>query len=258
MLKVRVIPTILMNNFSVVKGVSFNSWRVVGTLLPLIKIYNRREVDELVLLDIAASNEKREPDYEIIKDISSECFVPLTVGGGISHIDHVTKLLRAGADKVCINSFAYINSSLITEVASLYGNQCVVVGIDALKLEDGSYECVRNSGTIKTGIKVDEWAKYVEEIGAGEIIITSIQNDGNMNGYDIELIKLVTEAVNIPVIASGGAGNFNHFYEAILEAKASAVAAASIFSFTQQTPKEVKDYLASKDIPVRNINIEKV
>lgn len=251
MLKVRVIPTLLFKDVGLVKGVAFNSWRRVDTVLPAIKVYNRREVDELILLDISASADNREPDYKEIEEFSKECFVPFTVGGGIKTIEHIKKLLRSGADKVSINSEAYDNINLIKEASDIFGRQCIVVSIDAKRHDDGNYYCYSHCGRKFINKKAEEWAKTVEANGAGEILITSIENDGTMNGYDLELIKKISDSVDIPVIASGGAGSYEDMYKAINYSKADAVAAASIFHFTEQTPKCAKDYLSSKGIPVR-------
>lgn len=250
MLKVRVIPTLLYKDVGLVKGIGFNSWRRVDTVLPAIKVYNMREVDELILVDIAASDEGREPDYEMIKDFSRECFVPFCVGGGIRRIDQVKNLLRSGADKVAINTAAYDNINIITEAARIFGSQCVVSSIDC-KLVDGRYHCFSHSGKIDTGRELEDWVVDVSNAGAGEILITSIENDGTMNGYDIDMIRIVSERVEIPVIASGGAGCYEDMRQAIVEGGASAVAAASIFHFTEQTPKEAKEYLYQKGINTR-------
>ena len=251
MLKVRIIPTLLWKDFGLVKGIGFDSWRRVGTVLPAIKVYNTREVDELILVDITATGEAREPDYESVAEFSAECFVPLTVGGGIRNLDHITRLLHAGADKVSINSAAHENPTLITEAANRFGAQCIVVSMDARRLPDGRHECFSHSGTKPTGKAPAAWAREVEALGAGEILLTSIERDGTMQGYDLELIQQVTAAVRIPVIASGGAGNYEHMAAAIQAGRASAVAAASLFHFTQQTPLEAKHYLAKLGIPVR-------
>lgn len=255
MLKVRIIPTLLWKQVGLVKGVGFDSWRRIGTLMPAVKVYNTREVDELVLLDITATDEDREPDYETVADISAECFVPLTVGGGIRSIDAVRKMLRAGADKISINSAAYDAPSLIQDSADRFGSQCIVVSIDARRKNDGSFECYSRSGTRPTGREPGAWAREVERLGAGEILITSIDRDGTMQGYDLALIRRVAESVSIPVIASGGAGSYQHLFDAINGAGASAVAAASIFHFTEQTPLEAKRFLGSRNIPVRNSSI---
>jgi len=254
MLKTRIIPTLLWKDVGLVKGMKFDSWRRVGTVLPAIKVYNTREVDELILVDITATREGNEPDYDSIVDFTAECFVPLTVGGGVKNLQQIKKLLRAGADKVAINSAAYQAPDLIQNAANLFGKQCIVVSIDARQLATGLYECYSHAGTQATGKSPDVWAKTVETLGAGEILLTSIDRDGTMQGYDLELIRSVTESVNIPVIASGGAGSYDDMYQAIA-ARASAVAAASIFHFTEQTPLEAKKYLESKGIATRKVNI---
>lgn len=251
MLKARIIPTILWKDLGIVKGVGFNSWRRVGSLLPAIKVYNTRQVDELMLLDITATEQDRQPDYEVIDEISSECFVPLTVGGGVSHVDHIKKLLRVGADKVALNTACYKNPEIVNKGSALFGKQCIVVSIDVYKHASGEYECYMQNGKIPTGKHPVEWAREMEHRGAGELLITSILNDGAMVGYDIELTRNVTETVNIPVISSGGAGQYQDFYEALTVGGASAVAAASIFHFTEQTPLEAKQYLRERGIPVR-------
>jgi imidazole glycerol-phosphate synthase subunit HisF len=255
LLKIRVIPTLLWKNVGLVKGVSFNSTRRIGSVLPAIKVYNNREVDELILMDISASEEMRDPDYESISEFSAECFVPLTVGGGISNLEQIKQLLRAGADKICINTAAFTQPELIQEASSHFGSQCIVVSIDARCNDEGLYECFSHSGTKRTGKEPGEWAQEMERLGAGEILITSIERDGSMDGYDLRLIQRIVDCVNIPVIAAGGAGNYQHFQEAIQVSGAAAVAAASMFHFTEQTPKEAKKYLGDLGIPVRNINM---
>ena len=255
MLKIRVIPTLLWKNVGLVKGVSFNSWRRIGTLMPALKVYNTREVDELILVEISATTEGYEPDYQSIEELAAECFVPLTVGGGIRTTEHIRKLLLAGADKVCINSAAYEVPELIAQGAKRFGSQCIVVSIDARKRQDGSYECFSHSGSRSTQKEPGEWAQTVEALGAGEILITSIDKDGTMEGYDMELIKRVTDCVRIPVIASGGAGSYQDMVQAVVLGKASAIAAASIFHFTHATPLEAKQFLAHKGIAVRDIRV---
>ena len=254
MLKVRIIPTLLWKDVGLVKGVAFDSWRRVGSILPAIKVYNTRQVDELILLDITATEDDREPDYQTIEDLSAECFVPLTVGGGVKEIGQIKALLRAGADKVAINTAAYENPGLIIEASQIFGKQCIVVSIDVRKNTDGKYECYSNCGAKATGREPIAWAKEVEALGAGEILITSVERDGTMEGYDLELLKSVSAAVRIPVIASGGAGNYEDAYQALTTGQASAVAMASIFHFTEQTPLEVKKYLGERGLPVRDIN----
>ena len=251
MLKVRIIPTLLWKNFGLVKGIGFDSWRRVGPVLPAIKVYNTRDVDELVLVDITASRDESEPDVDSVHDFADECFVPFTVGGGITNIEQIQHLLRAGADKISINSAAYANPLFVEHAAKRFGSQCVVASIDVRRLEDGSYRCFSHSGSATTGRRPEEWAKELEDRGAGEILITSIDRDGTMQGYDLALIERIAKVVNLPVIASGGAGNYEHLRQAIQEAGASAVAAASIFHFTEQTPAEAKKVLAAAGIPVR-------
>lgn len=250
MLKVRVIPTLLWKEHGLVKGVRFDSWRRVGTVMPAVKVYNTREVDELVLVDIDATRRSEPPDYDVIEEIANECFVPLTVGGGVNSLEVVRQLLFHGADKIAINSAAYGSPSLIRAASDRYGAQCIVVSIDARRTPDGKLECVSHSGTRPLGRDPVEWATEVERLGAGEILLTSTDRDGTMEGYDIDLITRIAEAVKIPVIASGGAGKYEHMYEAI-KSGAAAVAAASIFHFTEQTPREAKRFLKERGIPVR-------
>jgi cyclase len=225
-------------------------------MMPAIKVYNTRQVDELIVLDITATLEGRDPDYESINEFSAECFVPLTVGGGVRNLEDIKNLLRAGADKVAINSAAYDNPQLIRETAEKYGSQCIVVSIDARKTAGANYECFSRCGTRPTGKSVDSWAREVEQLGAGEILLTSIERDGTMQGYDLDLINMVTRNAGIPVIASGGAGSYQDMYDAISVGKCSAVAAASIFHFTQQTPMEAKKFLSANRIAVRNVNVQ--
>lgn len=251
MLKVRVMPTLLFKNFGLVKGICFDSWRLIGSVMQAIKVYNMREVDELVFLDISATRDGRSPDFETVDEIADECFMPLTVGGGVRSIDDVGRLLQVGADKVAINTAAIQAPELIRLVAEKYGSQCVVASIDAKKLPNGSYDVFTHAGTQAAGQDPVTIAKGVEALGAGEILITSIDRDGTMEGYDIELIRDVSNAVAIPVIASGGAGNYEHMASAIIQGKASAVAAASIFHFTQQTPLEAKRFLRAQGINTR-------
>ena len=253
MLKTRVIPTLLWKNFGLVKGVGFDSWRRVGPILPAIKVYNQREVDELIFLDIEAHKDDDLLDYELITDFSQECFIPLTVGGGITDLDQVQRLLRVGADKVTINTANYTHPILITEIAKKHGTQSIVASIDAKR--DGHsncWKCYSHSGRILTNKEPHTWAKELEDRGAGEILITSIDQDGTLSGYDLGLIEAVVAAVNIPVIASGGAGTYQHMIDAVLIAGANAVAAASMFHFTDQTPAAAKLSLEAAGINVRH------
>ncbi|MFZ2542063.1 MAG: imidazole glycerol phosphate synthase cyclase subunit [Gallionella sp.] len=251
MLKIRVIPTLLWKNFGLVKGIGFDSWRRVGPVLPTIKVYNSRDVDELVLVDITASLEGNPPDHDSVSDFSEECTVPFTVGGGITNLEQIAALLHAGADKVTINTTAYSNPNLIETAANRFGAQCVVVSIDAKRLADRRYSCFSHSATIDTARTPAEWAKEVANRGAGEILLTSIDRDGTMLGYDMELVEQVARAVDVPVIASGGAGSYQHMIDVVRNAGASAVAAASIFHFTEQTPAGAKNAMQVAGIPVR-------
>lgn len=250
MLKVRVIPTLLWKQFGLVKGVGFDSWRRVGPVLPAIKVYNQREVDELVLVDIIAHQSDEDPDFESIDEFGQDCFVPLTVGGGISNLAQVQHLLRAGADKVSLNTVCYRQPGLINDIARRHGTQCVVASID-VRSQDGGWLCYGHAGRQATGREVVAWARELQDRGAGEILITSIERDGTLQGYDLALIEAVVSAVQIPVIASGGAGNYQHMVEAVTQAGASAVAAASMFHFTEQTPAGAKTALAAAGVPVR-------
>ena len=252
MLKVRVIPTLLWKQFGLVKGAGFDSWRRVGPVLPAIKVYNQREVDELVLVDIVAHQSEDDLDYDSIDEFGQDCFVPLTVGGGITRIEQVQRLLRAGADKVSVNTAAYSRPELVSEIAKRHGAQCVVASIDVRKdSAGGGWRCFSHAGQQPTGREVCEWAREFEDRGAGEILITSIERDGTLQGYDLALIEAVVSAVKIPVIASGGAGTYQHMVDAVKQAGASAVAAASMFHFTEQTPAGAKVAMQAAGISVR-------
>jgi cyclase len=250
-LKVRIIPTLLWKGFGLVKGVAFNSWRRVGTVLPSLKVYNARDVDELMLLDITASPEQRPPDHEAVADFSDECSVPFTVGGGITDLQQIVALLRAGADKISVNTAALANPALVDQAASRFGSQCVVTSIDARRHDNGEYSVFSHSGTRDTRRSPSEWAREMADRGAGEILLTSIDRDGTMQGYDLDLVQQIASCVDIPVIASGGAGNYQHMVDVIQQAGASAVAAASMFHFTEQTPAGAKAALQMASIPVR-------
>ncbi len=251
MLKLRVIPTLLYRDYGLIKGVAFDSWRHVGSLIQAVRVYNLRDVDELVFLDIAATREGRGPDFELVDDFADDCRMPLTVGGGVRSLDDVSRLLGVGADKVAVNTAAVEAEGLIGDIARRFGSQCVVVSIDFRLHADGRREVFTRSGTQATGLDPAQLARRAEELGAGEILLTSIDRDGTMAGYDVDAIRQVADAVSIPVIASGGAGEYAHMLRAVSEGHASAVAAASIFHFTQQTPVEAKKYLAAGGLPVR-------
>ena len=251
MLKIRVMPTLLFKNFGLVKSVQFDSWRRIGSVMQAVKVYNLREVDELVFLDISATPDGHPPDFETVDEIADECFMPLTVGGGVRSVADVRRLLQVGADKVAINTAAVQNPELIQAAAQQFGSQCVVISIDVKQQSNGTYEVLTHAGTQPTGKDPGIWAKEVESLGAGEILLTSIDRDGTMTGYDTELTKNISHAVSIPVIASGGAGSYQDMASVLLEGRASAVAAASIFHFTQQTPLEAKHFLNGLGLNVR-------
>ena len=251
MLKTRVMPTLLYGTHSLVKGVAFDAWRPVGTPLPAIKVYNRREVDELVFLDITATRERRRPDFALIDDLADECFVPFTVGGGIRSVDDVRDLLQVGADKIAINTAAFTTPELIRHASESFGAQCIVASIDVLRHSDGRLEAYASSGTEPTGLGPVEHARRMESLGAGEIMLTSVDRDGTMSGYDVDLVRQISAAVSIPIIASGGAGSYEDMATVLRDGGASAVAAASMFHFTEQTPKEAKSYLREQGFSVR-------
>ncbi|HVZ01632.1 MAG TPA: imidazole glycerol phosphate synthase cyclase subunit [Dongiaceae bacterium] len=249
--KTRVMPTLLFRDVGLVKGVRFDSWRRTGSALQAIKVYNMREVDELVFLDIRATPDGRAPDFAQIDELADECFMPMTVGGGVRNVDHVGRMLAVGADKVALNTAALERPKLIDDAARQYGSQCIVISIDVLRHPDGKVEVISKCGTERTGRDPVEWAREVEAAGAGEILLTSVDRDGTFEGYDVPLTRAVAEAVKIPVIASGGCGNYAHMAAVLRDGKATAVAAASIFHFTEQTPREAKLYLKQQGFNVR-------
>jgi len=251
MLKLRIIPTLLYKSEQLVKGQGFDSWRRVGSAMQAVKVYNLREVDELIFVDISATNEDRSPDFAMIDELADECFMPLTVGGGVRSVEHVRDLLKVGADKVAIGTAALEDVSLVGQVARRFGSQCVVVSIDFRRLPDGRAVVCTHSGTRATERDPVELAREVARLGAGEILLTSIERDGTMTGYDVELTRRVCDAVDIPVIASGGAGSYDHMVEVVRDGHASAVAAGAIFHFTEQTPIEAKRHLVRHGIAAR-------
>lgn len=251
MLKKRIIPCLDVKEGRVVKGINFVDITDAGDPVEMAKFYDQEGADELVFLDITASHEKRDTMIEVVRQTARQVFIPFTVGGGIKNIDDMRNILRAGADKVSINSPAIRNKGLITEGARIFGSQCIVVAIDAKKNENGIYEAYINGGRINTGIEVVSWAKEAESLGAGEILLTSMDRDGTKDGYDIELTRMVSEAVSIPVIASGGVGNLEHLYEGLVEGKAQAALAASIFHYGTYSIREAKKYLIDKGVDIR-------
>ena len=250
MLKNRVIPCLDVKNGRVVKGINFVNLKDAGDPVEQAKIYSDGGADEICFLDITASNENRETIYEVVKETSKKCFVPLTVGGGVRSVEDINKLLNCGADKVSINTAAVQNSKVVIESSKKFGSQCIVVAIDAKKRND-SWEIFTHGGRNETGINAIEFSKQMEENGAGELLITSMDRDGTQIGYDIELMRNISSIVNIPIIASGGVGNLDHLVDGIKLGNASAVLAASIFHYGKHSVIEAKQYLESKGIPVR-------
>ena len=252
MLTKRIIPCLDVHGGRVVKGVNFVNLQDAGDPVEIAKAYDKAGADELVFLDITASSDNRNTVVEMVRKVAEQVFIPFTVGGGIRTVDDFKMLLREGADKISINSSAINNPKLISEAALKFGSQCVVVAIDAKKRSDGSgWNIYKNGGRIDMEIDAIWWAKEVTRLGAGEILLTSMDCDGTKAGYDIELTKAVCEAVSIPVIASGGAGTMEHFYDALTKGGADAALAASLFHFKELEIKEVKKYLQEKGLAVR-------
>lgn len=252
MLSKRIIPCLDVDKGRVVKGVNFVNLIDAGDPVEVAKIYNKSLADEIVFLDITASHEGRDTIVDVVRSTAEQIFIPLTVGGGIRTIDDFRTILRAGADKVAVNSAACKRPDLINEAAEKFGSQCVVVAMDAKRNEErDSWDIYINGGRINTGMDAIEWAIEAEKRGAGEILLTSMDCDGTKAGYDVLLTKKISERVNIPVIASGGAGNMQHFEEVLTDGKADAALAASLFHFKEIDILELKEYLSDCDIPVR-------
>lgn len=248
----RIIPCLDCKNGRVVKGTNFVNLRDAGDPVEVAAAYDKAGADEVVFLDITATSDDRNTTVDLVRRVAEKVFIPFTVGGGIRTVEDFKLLLREGADKISINSAAINNPTLISEAADKFGSQCVVVAIDAKRRADGSgFDVYRSGGRINTGLDAIEWAKRACELGAGEILLTSMDGDGTKAGYDLLLTKSITEVVNIPVIASGGAGAMEHFYDAFDKANADAVLAASLFHYKEMEIMELKKYLRERDIPVR-------
>lgn len=248
----RIIPCLDVNNGRVVKGVNFVDLRDAGDPVEVAKVYDKEGADELVFLDITASSDARNTVVDMVEQVAENVFIPFTVGGGIRTVEDFRTILRAGADKISINSSALNTPDLISDAAYKFGSQCVVVAIDAKKRADGSgWNVYKNGGRIDTGRDAVEWAMEAERRGAGEILLTSMDGDGTKAGYDLNVTRQIADAVSIPVIASGGAGEMSHFYDAFSEGHADAALAASLFHYKELTIREVKEYLRDKGIPVR-------
>ncbi|MFA4837486.1 MAG: imidazole glycerol phosphate synthase subunit HisF [Dehalococcoidia bacterium] len=266
MLTKRVIPCLDVTGGRVVKGVSFVQLRDAGDPVDLAAFYDREGADELVFLDITASSDARNIMIEVVERVSAQVFIPLTVGGGLRSVEDIRQILEAGADKVSLNTAAVLNSEIISEGAAKFGNQCIVVAIDAKRVqksavgkgrlgldENSRWEVYTHGGRKPTGIDALKWAREAVRLGSGEILLTSMDSDGHQDGYDLELTCAVSEAVNVPVIASGGAGKFEHFYDAVVRGKADAVLAASLFHYGTLSIRQVKEYLKGQGIPVRDV-----
>ena len=251
MLKKRIIPCLDINNGRVVKGINFVNLIDAGDPAEQAKIYNDQGADEICFLDISASHENRNTMLEVVKKTTENCFVPLTVGGGVRTIEDINNLLLAGADKVSINTAAVTNENLITESAQRFGSQCIVVAVDAKKINNDKWEVFTHGGRKPTGKDVLKFVQKMEAFGAGEILLTSMDRDGTKKGYDLDLTKKISNSVNIPVIASGGVGSLEHMHQGFKIGKASAVLAASIFHFGEYSIQDAKKYLDSKGITVR-------
>ncbi len=248
----RIIPCLDVNNNRVVKGINFVNLKDAGDPVQVAKAYDRAGADEVVFLDITASSDARNTVVDMVRKVAQNVFIPFTVGGGIRTIDDFKAILREGADKISVNSAAINNPNLVAQAADKFGSQCVVVAIDAKRRPDGTgWNIYKNGGRIDTGIDALWWAKKVNELGAGEILLTSMDCDGTKEGYDIELTRAVCEAVTIPVIASGGAGTKEHFYDVLTEGKADAALAASLFHYNELEIGELKNYLNDKGVSVR-------
>ena len=247
----RIIPCLDVKDGRVVKGTNFVGLRDAGDPVELAAIYDKELADELIFLDITASNEERNTMVQMVEKTASQVFIPFTVGGGIRTVEDIRKMLKAGADKVSLNTAAIKNPNLIAEGAKRFGSQCIVLAVDARQSGLDSWEVYINGGRTPTGLDVLEWIKTATDLGAGEILLTSMDNDGVKDGYDIPLTRAVSEAVKVPVIASGGAGKLEHFYDVLTLGKADAVLAASVFHFGQFTVGQVKEYLKSRGVEVR-------
>ena len=248
---IRIIPCLDVNNARVVKGVNFIDLTDAGDPVEQAQIYYEGGADEICFLDITASHEKRKAMLDVIKKTTQNCFIPITVGGGVGNLEDISNLLLSGADKVSINTAAVRNMSFINEASKKFGAQCIVVAVDAKKVSDRKWEIFTHGGRNATGIDAIEFAKKAQDNGAGEILLTSMDKDGTKSGYDLKLLKQITSSLSIPVIASGGVGKLDHLYQGVSLGGANALLAASIFHFGELTIKEVKEYLKSKNIQVR-------
>jgi cyclase len=251
MITKRIIPCLDVKEGRVVKGMNFVALRDAGDPVELASVYDKEIADELVFLDITASCEERNTMVQVVEQTAAQVFIPFTVGGGIRSVEDIRKMLKAGADKVSLNTAAIKNPELIAEGARRFGCQCIVLAVDARRMATDRWEVYINGGRTPTGLDVLEWVKKATALGAGEILLTSMDKDGTKDGYDIPLTRAVSENVDVPVIASGGAGELKHFYDVLTAGKADAVLAASVFHYSQFTVRQVKEYLKSRNVEVR-------
>ncbi len=251
MLKIRLIPCIILKGDLIVQSYFFKRYLPIGNVSSAIEFFVNWDVDEIIILDIEASKEKRPPQLEIIREAAQKCFVPLTIGGGIRSIETINDVLRSGADKICINSYAVEKPEFIRESAEIFGSQCITVSMDVKKVNNNDYEVFINNGRKSTGLSPVDWAKKIEKYNAGEILLNSIDRDGSRKGYDLELLIIVSSIVNIPVIACGGVGKVEHLADGIIKGRCQAVAAANIFQHTEHSTIAAKSHLNKSGVDVR-------
>ena len=251
MLKRRLIATLLCRNGRIVQSINFNHTNVIGNAITAVDFFNTWAVDEIVILDVSRSKDSRKEFYDIIEGLSERCFVPLTVGGWITDPEDIRTLLKLGADKVIINTHAYEGNGFIEKVSHIFGSQCIVVSIDVKTNAIGHYEVFVDRGREPTGLDPLKWAKEMEERGSGEIYLTSIDRDGSRSGYDLELTRMVSQSIDLPVIASGGVGNWGHMVDGVVQGEADAVSAANIFHFTEHSTKKAKEFMMDAGVEVR-------
>ena len=249
--KIRIIPTILFNDSNIIKGKRFSSWRIIGNLKQSIRIFSLREVDELIILDISASRSSKEINLKLIDEIADDCFMPLTVGGGIKSLKDIENVLNLGADRVSINTQAFLNRNFLSDAINKYGSQCIVVSVDYKKKNNGKKEVFIESGTKSTGVELENYLKEINRLKPGEIMLTSIDHDGMMGGYDLETLSNANKFLDVPLIASGGCGVYKDMYNLVKKTKIKTIAASSIFNFTESTPLEAKFFLKKKGLKVR-------
>jgi cyclase len=251
MLKKRIIPTLLYNGDSLVKGQGFDPWRRIGSIVPAVRVYNQRDVDELMILDVSASRTRKPVDLNLIQELAPEIRVPLSVGGGIASIEDAREILRLGADKVVLNTVCYENPSLITKISRIFGSQAVVCSIDVRRKEDGTYRCVSQGGEFEQSVEILEHIKQVQSFGVGEIMLTVVDDEGMMNGFDRLFYEKISKVIDVPLIVAGGVRDAEDVRWGLNELNASAVGISSLFSFTEMTPKILKDILLNLGCCVR-------